>query len=71
MEQDRQELAAWVSRFWGQYQILPESFKEGFLTLVKTIDGEHRNNAEVIVHKYRLKKKKLTATVRICKAQKK
>jgi len=42
MKQNNDELAnsIWISRFWAQYNKLPESVKEGFCSLVIGISRE-------------------------------
>jgi hypothetical protein len=39
MKQNRPELvsSAWVSRFWAQYNKLPEPFKKGFFVLAQSM----------------------------------
>jgi hypothetical protein len=42
MEQKPSELPtqAWISRFWAQYNILPEHFKSGFVSLAQDIASD-------------------------------
>ena len=39
MTQRKDELAnsIWISRFWAQYSKLPETLKEGFISLVESV----------------------------------
>jgi len=37
----------WISRFWAQYSKLPESFKDGFYSLVINISKEI-NKKEIV-----------------------
>jgi len=39
MGQKKSELSSqvWVSRFWAQYNLLPEPFKKGFISLAENM----------------------------------
>lgn len=43
MKHKKEESAnsVWISRFWAQYNRLPEAFKEGFYSLTLSITNEN------------------------------
>ncbi|MCL2244966.1 MAG: hypothetical protein FWC03_10950 [Treponema sp.] len=54
MIQKKDELTdlIWISRFWAQYSKLPETLKEGFISLVESVkkdieeEGKNTGNRE-------------------------
>jgi hypothetical protein len=37
LKKQKKDNSVWVSRFWAQYNILPEPFKKGFFDLTQNI----------------------------------